>query len=138
MSKAAVAVHHEHPKERGSGMATSVGLAVGEFRYKDRFKLSQHVMVLVGEVKQGTVAPQMHLQIADRNLPVIGVEQYEGTQQYGLFVLAPLVENHVMQELVEGRTFFVIQNVPIAKSQEQSTFHEQALLTEQTLAGVVD
>lgn len=114
-------------------MPTSVGLAVGEFRYLERFKLGEYLRVLVGTIEQGTIAPGMLLQMGGgKSVPVIGVEAYgKGSDlKYGLLVHASAVEDNWGVDLVHGAHIFVMQNIPIAKSHDESTFNARALLAE--------
>ena len=105
-------------------MAKSVGFGVGEFKYKDSFKLGKHGMVLVGEIVQGAIAPGMILQVGSRSLPILGVEGYNGTDGIGLLFFASSIEDAwgVETLFVPDRNFFILQNVPLAKSREESTF----------------
>ena len=114
-------------------MATSVGLAVGEFRYIEHFEMGKHLVVLVGEIDQGCVAREMLLQLrGGGRSPVLGVEAYGkgGDLKYGLLVHADVVDDALEGALKPGEVIFVMQHVPIARSHKESTFHEMAVLAE--------
>jgi hypothetical protein len=114
-------------------MPISVGLVVGEFRYLERFKLGEYLAVLVGKIEQGTVAEKMLLQMGGgKSVPVIGVEAYGNGNnlKYGLLVHASEVEDNWGVDFVHGAHIFIMQNVPIAKSHEETTFKEMALLAD--------
>lgn len=102
-------------------MPTSVGFVTGEFKYKEQFKLGEHGVVLVGEIEQGTIAPKLLLELdGGRSLPILGVEGYgKGTKDFGLLFLDAVLKEF---QLTPGRTYFVTQKIPVAKSREESTF----------------
>jgi hypothetical protein len=111
-----------------------MGLVVGEFRYRERFKLGKHLMVLVGEIEQGTIAREMQLQLrGGRRATVIGVEAYgkADNHTFGLLVAATLIEDDGMGDVVKpNECLFVMQDIPIAQSHEESTFHSVSALAD--------
>jgi hypothetical protein len=119
-------------------MAKSVGFGVGEFKYKDRFKLGKHGMVLVGEIVQGAIAPRMLLEIGSTSIPILGVEGYNGSHEIGLLFLASSIEDGYKVEvcLVPDRNFFIRQTVLLAKSREESTFDLTAELLSAAVSSV--
>jgi len=108
-------------------MPTSVGFIAGEFRYKDKFKVGEHGVVLVGEIEQGHIAPRMMMSFdGDRQVPILGVEGYgKGTEDFGLLFVESTIKDCLP---TPGQTYFVTQNIPIAKSREESTFNLTAEL----------
>ena len=103
-------------------MPTSVGFIAGEFTYKESFKIGDKGVVLIGEVNPGVASMQMKLQISGgRSVPILGVEAYgKGTGDLGLLCVINPFEDGV--DVVPGRSYFVLQHVPIVKSKEESSF----------------
>ena len=107
-------------------MTTSVTYAVGDFLFKELYTIGEQGIVLVGEPEQGWIVPKMCLEVAGYSLPIMAVEKYDKTEQYGLLFLSSLImdKHEVKEALVPGRSFFVVQSIPIAKSHEESTFNK--------------
>lgn len=111
-------------------MPIRVGLEVGEFKYKERFKTKDDLgVVLVGDITQGTVSRGMMIQIGSRSIPVLGMEQYNDTKDFGLLVLGSNIDEYgVAPELVPGTGFFIVQSVPVVESQGKTLLEDVAAI----------